>query len=57
MNHNDCSQTSEAEFKKINEIIKKLTGQKFTDSDKTERPLTISDFLIISPYNAQVNFY
>ena len=56
MNHADCSQTSEEEFKKIDEIIKKLTGQKFIDSDKTERPLTISDFLIISPYNAQVNF-
>ncbi len=56
MNHTDCSQTSEMEFKKINEIIKKLIGQKFTDSDKTERPLTISDFLIVSPYNAQVNF-
>ena len=56
MDHTDCSQTSEAEFKKIDEIIKKLLGQKFIDSDKTERPLTISDFLIISPYNAQVNF-
>ena len=56
MDHTDCSQTSEAEFKKIDEIIKKLIGQKFIDSDKTERPLTISDFLIISPYNAQVNF-
>ncbi len=56
MDHIDCSQTSEAEFKKIDEIIKKLLGQKFIDSDKTERPLMISDFLIISPYNAQVNF-
>ena len=56
MDHTDCSQTSEAEFKKIDEIIKKLLGQKFIDTDKTERPLTISDFLIISPYNAQVNF-
>ena len=30
--------------------------KKFTDIDKKERPLTIEDFLIVSPYNAQVNF-
>jgi len=56
MDHEDCSQTSEQEFKKIDEIIKKLIGKKFTDADKKERPLTIADFLIVSPYNAQVNF-
>ncbi len=56
MDHEDCTQTSEQEFKKIDEIIKKLIGKKFTDSDKKERPLKIEDFLIVSPYNAQVNF-
>ncbi len=56
MDHEDCTQTSEQEFKKIDEIIKKLIGKKFTDADKKERPLKIEDFLIVSPYNAQVNF-
>ena len=56
MDHEDCAQTSEEELKKIDEIIKKLIGKKFTDADKKERPLTIEDFLIVSPYNAQVNF-
>ena len=56
MNHENCKQTSEEEFKKIDEIIKKLIGRKFTDADNKERPLKISDFLIVSPYNAQVNF-
>jgi len=56
MDHEDCTQTSEQEFKKIDEIIKKLIGKKFTDADNKERPLTIEDFLIVSPYNAQVNF-
>ena len=57
MNHENCKQTSEEEFKKIDEIIKKLIGRKFTDFDNKERPLKISDFLIVSPYNAQVNFF
>ncbi len=56
MDHEDCTQTSEQELKKIDEIIKKLIGKKFTDADNKERPLTIEDFLIVSPYNAQVNF-
>ena len=56
MDHEDCTQTSEQEFKKIDEIIKKLIGKKFIDADNKERPLTIEDFLIVSPYNAQVNF-
>ena len=56
MNHENCKQTSEEEFKKIDEIIKKLIGIKFTDADNKVRPLKISDFLIVSPYNAQVNF-
>ena len=56
MNHEGCEQTSVEEFDRIDEIIKRLIGKKFIDSDKIERPLTIEDFLIVSPYNAQVNF-
>ena len=33
-----------------------LIGCKFIDFDKSERPLTVQDILIVSPFNAQVNF-
>ena len=56
MDHEDCTQTSEQEFKKIDAIIKKLIGKKFTNINNKVRPLSIEDFLIVSPYNAQVNF-
>ena len=36
--------------------MKQLIGCKFTDYDKSDRKLTIEDILIVSPYNAQVNF-
>ena len=56
MDHEDCKQTSEEELNKIQEIIKELIGKEFTDTNNKKRPLKISDFLIVSPYNAQVNF-
>ena len=31
-------------------------GSKFIDFDKSERKLTVEDILIVSPFNAQVNF-
>ena len=31
-------------------------GCKFIDFDKSERSLTVQDILIVSPFNAQVNF-
>ena len=56
MDHKDRSQTSLEELN----IIKKLMGQlidcKFTDINKIERKITIDDILIITPFNAQVNF-
>ena len=56
MNHTDRSQTSIEEYEIIKKLMKQLIGCKFTDYDKSERKLTIEDILIVSPYNAQVNF-
>jgi uncharacterized protein len=56
MDHKDRSQTSIEEFEVIKKLMKQLIGCKFTDYDKSERKLTIEDILIVSPYNAQVNF-
>jgi len=56
MKHSDNSQTSKEEFQIIDKLIKQLIGKKFIDYNLKERDLTINDFLIVSPYNAQVNF-
>ena len=56
MNHTDRSQTSIEEYEVIKKLMKQLIGCKFTDYDKSDRKLTIEDILIVSPYNAQVNF-
>ncbi len=56
MDHKDRSQTSIEEYEVIKKLMKQLIGCKFIDYDKSERKLTIEDILIVSPYNAQVNF-
>ena len=56
MDHKDRSQTSEEEFKIIKKLVNELVGCNFTDFDKSERKITLNDILIISPFNAQVNF-
>ena len=56
MKHEDRSQTSIEEFEIIEKLMKQLIGCKFIDYDKSERKLTINDILIVSPFNAQVNF-
>ena len=55
MDHQERSQTCEEEYKVIDKLMKQLIGSKFTYNDKV-RKLDLSDFLIISPYNAQLNY-
>ena len=55
MDHQERSQTCLEEYKVIDKLMKQLVGSKFTYNGKT-RKLELSDFLIISPYNAQVNY-
>ena len=36
--------------------MNQLIGCEYADYDNSKRKLTIEDILIVSPYNAQVNF-
>ena len=54
MNHKNNVQTSVEEFEVIRDLLKDMIGLEFDDEGET-RKLTIDDFLIISPYNTQVN--
>ena len=56
MNHTDRSQTSIEEFEVIKKLMSQLIGCDYTDYDNSKRKLKIQDILIVSPYNAQVNF-
>ena len=55
MNHKDNIQKSVEEGDFIKKILNELIGLKYYDGKKN-RTLTLEDFLIISPYNAQVNY-
>ena len=54
MNHTNNVQTSIEEFEVIKDLMKEMIGLEFDDQGK-KRKLTVDDFLIISPYNTQVN--
>lgn len=52
--HDGNIQESEEEVDQVVEIYNELIGQKYTDKNGLTKPLELSDFLFISPYNAQV---
>lgn len=52
--HDECSQSSEEEAGEVNAIYAALLNQKWRDSDGVERPITMDDILIVTPYNLQV---
>ena len=54
MNHKNNVQTSIEEIEMIQKIMNEMIGLKCFDG-KDKRTLTVDDFLIISPYNTQVN--
>ena len=56
MNHKNRAQTCVEEFEIIKKLMDQLIGCKFKDYDNSERKILISDILIVSPINAQVNF-
>jgi predicted RecB family nuclease len=55
VSHEDCSQKSEAEGIRIQEIYGSLLEQSWIDRDGVLRPLGVADILVVSPYNVQVN--
>ena len=54
MKHENNVQTSIEEFKVIRDLMKEMIGLEYDDGKK-KRKLVVDDFLIISPYNTQVN--
>ena len=56
MNHKNRAQTCVEEFVIIKKLMDQLIGCKFKDYDNSERKISINDILIVSPFNAQVNF-
>jgi superfamily I DNA and/or RNA helicase len=53
--HEGCSQKSEAEADRIQQLYPSLLGQHWTDREGRTRPLRVEDILVVSPYNMQVN--
>ncbi len=54
--HEGCSQKSVEEGEIIKAKYQALLGQKFTDSDGSNRLITEDDILVVAPYNVQVNY-
>jgi len=54
--HDDSGQGSEAEADRCKEIFEELIGKDYTDKKGKSRPLTLEDFLFISPYNLQARY-
>ena len=54
MKHKNNVQTSIEEFEVVRDLMKEMIGNEFDDNG-SKRKLTVEDFLIISPYNTQVN--
>ena len=54
MNHKNNVQTSLEEIETVVDLMKQMIGSEFNDNGK-KRELSVNDFLIISPYNTQVN--
>ncbi len=52
--HDGDIQRSDEEVERVKAIYHDLRGRLFTAKDGTTKPLTLEDFLFITPYNAQV---
>jgi len=53
--HTDRSTESPEEAAIVVETIADLLGSNWTDSDGVVRPFDVSDFIVVAPYNDQVN--
>jgi uncharacterized protein len=54
--HAGCSQKSVEEGAVIKRLFTDLLRQRFEDKDGANRPMTVTDILVVSPYNVQVNY-
>lgn len=53
--HAGCSQVCAEEITAIARKIEDLVGSEYIDREGVSRPLARGDFLVVAPYNAQVN--
>jgi uncharacterized protein len=53
--HEGCSQKSDAEADRVRLLYQSLLGQRWTDREGKVRPIGVKDILVVSPYNMQVN--
>jgi len=53
--HEGCSQKSEAEADRVRQLYQSLLDQCWTDRKGQVRPIGIKDILVVSPYNMQAN--
>jgi superfamily I DNA and/or RNA helicase len=55
LRHSGCSQRSDEEAALVREIFASALGQRYTDRDGVEHPMTMHNILVVAPYNLQVN--
>jgi uncharacterized protein len=53
--HEGCSQKSEAEADRVRQLYQSLLNQQWTDRDRRVHPIGVDDILVVSPYNVQVD--
>ncbi|MCA3035491.1 MAG: TM0106 family RecB-like putative nuclease [Rhodocyclaceae bacterium] len=53
--HDACSQSSEEEAEIVKTLFLSLLDQSFIDRDAKEHRMTMSEILVVAPYNVQVN--
>jgi predicted RecB family nuclease len=53
--HEGCSQRSDAEVEQVRAIWHELMRQRWRDRTGRERPITPDDVLVVAPWNVQVN--
>ena len=55
VNHEGCSQSSEKEAKRVQELYNNLLTQHYQDAQGNIHPITTNNILVVAPYNMQVN--
>jgi hypothetical protein len=53
--HDGCSQRSEAEAEAVNELVHNLLTQQYQDKNGNIARITLENIVIVAPYNMQVN--
>jgi hypothetical protein len=53
--HQGCSQKSQAEAERVRQLFGSLLGQRWVNREGQVAPIGVDDILVVSPYNMQVN--